>query len=162
MSEPRIVSQMKAPVRVDYRVHAGDVTASFLTNVMAGRLVGRRCPRCAKVYIPVRSICPTCAEPCTEEVPVGPNGTVTTFSVVRFPFEGQRMEPPYACAHVLLDGAHVPLLHIVGGCPVEEVRMGLRVEPVWASPPVASLASVLWFRPSGQPDATYESYREHV
>lgn len=161
MSE-RKVEAFKGPVRVDYTVHAGGVTSRFLTHVLRRELVGLRCPDCRKVYVPPRSICPTCAAACTEEVPVGPRGTVTTFSVVRFPFEGQRLEPPYACAHVLLDGADVPLLHIVGECDVDTVRMGLRVEPVWSEVPEPSLTSVRYYRPSGEPDAAYDSFREHV
>lgn len=161
MSERR-VDPLRSPVRVDYLIHAGHVTGAFLEALEERRLVGRRCPACQKVYIPPRSICPTCAEPCTERVEVGPRGTVTTFSVVRFPFEGQRLPPPYACAHVLLDGADVPLLHIVGDCPVDDLRMGLRVEPVWADTLEPSLAVVRFFRPSGEPDADYDSFRGHV
>lgn len=161
MTERRI-DAFPAPVRVEYLVQAGDVTGRFLEAIHDHRLVGLRCPACRKVYIPPRSICPTCAEPCTETVEVGPRGTVTTFSIVRFPFEGQRLPPPYACAHVLLDGADVPLLHIVGDCDVETLRMGMRVEPVWSEIPQASLASVRFFRPTGEPDASYDSFREHV
>ncbi|MCA9572850.1 MAG: Zn-ribbon domain-containing OB-fold protein [Myxococcales bacterium] len=150
------VTRFRAPVRLDYTVHAGAITGAFLQHVLEGRLVGRRCARCGQVYIPQRSICPTCAVPTTDEVEVGPNGTVHTFSVVRFPFEGQRLEPPYACAHVHLDGADSPLLHIVGNLDVDQVRRGLRVRPVWSDEQVPSLARVLYFEPSGEPDVAVE------
>ncbi len=161
MSERR-VDPLLGPVKLHYTIHAGDVTGTFLEALLEGRLEGRRCPDCHKVYVPPRSICPTCAARCTETVTVGPNGTVTTFSIVRFPYEGQRLEPPYACAHILLDGADVPLLHIVGGCSVDVLRMGLRVTPVWSEVPEPSLASVRYYRPSDEPDATYASFQEHV
>lgn len=160
MSDP--VTRFKAPVRLDYTVTAGSVTADFLEAILQKKLVGRRCPKCECVYLPPRSACPTCAVITTEQVPVGPGGTVTTFSVIRFPFEGQVLEPPYACAHILLDGTDTPLLHIVGNCDVDEMRMGMRVVAKWADELIPSLAAVRYFEPSGEPDATYESFSEHV
>jgi uncharacterized OB-fold protein len=152
----KLVTQMTAPTRLEYVVTAGRLQQEFLGAVMNRQLIGRRCPRCEKVYVPPRGSCPTCAVPCEQAVTVGPNGTVTTFSIVRFPFEGQVLEPPYACAHVLLDGADVPLLHLVGGCDVETVRMGMRVETVWTEVPAPTLASVRYFRPIDEPDAPIE------
>lgn len=154
MTEP--VTGFLGPVSLDYVVSAGDCTGAFLRGILDGRLLGRRCPTCTKVYVPARSICPTCSVPTAEEVEVGPNGTVTTFSVVRFPFEGQKLEPPYACVTLLLDGADSPLLHILGECPVDDVRPGMRVEPVWAPEPVPSLERIRYYRPSGEADVAVE------
>lgn len=159
-SEP--VTRFRAPVRVAYEVTAGTVTKRFLQAIEEGRFEGRRCPACTKVYLPPRGSCPTCAVPTTEPVDVGPHGTVTTFSVVRIPFEGQVLEPPYACAHILLDGADVPLLHIVGNCDVDQVRMGMRVAPVWAEERKPTLASVRYFHPIDEPDVAYAALSEHV
>ena len=54
-------------------------------------------------------------------------GTVTTFCVVNVPFRGQRVEPPYVAASVLLDGADIAIQHLILGCEPDEVRMGMRV-----------------------------------
>ena len=86
-----------------------------------------------------------------EEVEVAQVGTVTAFSVIRIPFEGQVLDPPYACAHVQLDGADTPLLHIIGECPVDDVQIGLRVQAVWADVIEPTLASILYFKPVDAP-----------
>jgi hypothetical protein len=160
MSAP--ITVMKVPTRLAYTVTAGEVTTRFLSAILQQRLVGQRCPACEKVYIPPRGSCPTCAVPTTDPVEVGPRGTVTTFSVVRIPFEGQLLAPPYACAHVVLDGADVPLLHIIGECDVDLVRIGMRVEPVWASPIEPTLASVRYFRPVDEPDVSDDAIRGYL
>lgn len=146
------VPLLKMPIRLDYLVRAGRITRVFLEALLEKRLVGFRCPSCRKVYVPPRGACPMCAVALDEVVELGQRGTVTTFSVVRMPFEGQQLTPPYACAHVLVDGADVPLLHIVGDCTPEQVHVGLRVEAVWADPVEPTLASIRCFRPSGEPD----------
>lgn len=37
------------------------------------------------------------------------------------------VQPRYVAAYVLLDGADIPLQHLVLGWPADEVRMGMRV-----------------------------------
>ncbi len=143
------ITRFKAPTRVDYVVRAGAVTEEFLQGILEKRLIGRRCPSCEKVYIPPRPSCPTCAVVCEERVELPQVGTVTTFSVVRIPFEGQKLEPPYACAHVVLDGADVELLHIIGDCSPDSVHVGMRVEAVWADELLPTLSSVRYFKPVG-------------
>ena len=148
MSDP--ITRFKAPTRLTYEVFAGTITSRFLDAILEGRLEGRRCPRCEKVYVPPRGACPTCAVALEDAVQVGPSGTVTTFSVIRIPFEGQILSPPYACAHIVLDGADVPLLHIVGDCDPDAVKVGMRVTAVWADPVEPTLASVRYFRPADE------------
>jgi uncharacterized OB-fold protein len=82
-----------------------------------------------------------------EHVEVAQVGTVTAFSVIRIPFEGQVLQPPYACAHVVLDGADVPLLHILGECDVDTVCVGMRVVAVWVDDIQPTLASIRYFKP---------------
>ena len=42
--------------------------------------------------------------------------------------------------------------------------MGMRVEAVWEEPGgrVPSLESLRYFRPSGEPDAEYDSFKQHL
>jgi uncharacterized OB-fold protein len=141
------VTTLLTPTRIAFTIPASLVTTRFLDGIVEGRFVGRRCPDCAKVYVPPRGACPTCGVPLGDEVGVGPGGVVTAYCVVHIPFEGQLLTPPYACAHVLLDGADVPLLHLVGNCPPDAVRDGLRVEPVWSETPTRTLLSLRYFQP---------------
>ena len=158
------VSQIVTPVRLQYTVTPGRAMTRYLTALASGRLVGQRCPSCAKVYVPPRGSCPTCGVPTRDEVEVADRGTVTSFCIVRVPFPGQQIRPPYVSASILLDGADIPFYHLVSEIPAEEVRMGLRVEAVWRPPeergPTAE--SIRWFRPSGEPDAPFESYKDHL
>jgi uncharacterized OB-fold protein len=161
MSEP--VRKIKAPVRLEYTVSAGVTLSRFLAGVVEGRLLGRRCPSCTKVYIPPKGACPACGVPCAEEVAVADTGTVTTFCIVNVPFEGQTMKLPYVYGAILLDGADLPLLHLIQ-VPAEEARMGMRVKAEWYPPGErkASLEAIRWFVGTGEPDAPFDSYKEHL
>jgi uncharacterized OB-fold protein len=102
--------------------------------------------------------------PTEEEVEVSGKGTVTTFCIVRIPSESLSVPPPFACAHILLDGADIPFFALVHECPFEQVRMGMRVEAVWVAPDKRgpTFESISHFRPLDEPDAPFESYREHL
>jgi uncharacterized protein len=157
------VKGMKSPVRLEFEISAGRMMSSFLAGVVEGRLIGRRCGECHKVYVPPRASCPTCGVMLGEEVVVADTGTVTMYCIVNVPFEGQTMKLPYVYASILLDGADLPLLHLIQ-IPAEEMRAGLRVKAAWAPPEERkpTLESIRWFEPNGEPDAPFASYKEHA
>ncbi len=74
------------------------------------------------------------------------------------------MRVPYVSASILLDGADIPLFHLVQEVDAHDVRMGMRVEAVWVPRDelAPSMNSIRYFRPTGEPDAPFESYREHL
>jgi len=116
------------------------------------------CPSCSKVYVPPRGSCPTCGVPTKEQVELAGTGIVTTFCVVNIPFAGQAVECPYVSASILLDGADIPLFSLIQEIPFDQVRMGLRVEAVWADELRPTLESIKYFKPTGEPDAEFESF----
>ena len=152
------------PIRLDYTFTAGRAQSRFLRGLAQGKLVGQRCPSCRKVYIPPRGSCPTCAVPTQEEVQVADRGTVTTFCIVNIPFPGQAIKPPFVAASVLLDGADIAIFHLLQEVDAAVARMGMRVEAVWVPRDELrpSMESVRYFRPTGEPDASYDSYKEHL
>jgi uncharacterized OB-fold protein len=161
---PPEVTQIITPVALSYLHTASPTESSHLRALGEGRLQGQRCPSCHRVYLPPRGACPTCGVPTSEDVPLPGTGTVTTFCVVNVPFAGQRVEPPYVAASVLIDGADIAFQHLVLGCAPEEVRMGMRVRAVWKPRDQwsTSMENVSHFEPAGEPDAPYESYSRHL
>ncbi len=156
------VTRFKAPVRLDYTVSPGVALSRSLSAMLEGRILGGRCGVCAKVYVPLRGACPVCGVPLAEDVELPPTGTLTTFCVINIPFEGQVLTPPYVGGAILLDGADVPLFHLVGGVSPGQVRMGMRVRARWGAEPQPSLAAIEYFEPTGEPDAPFDTYKSHL
>jgi uncharacterized protein len=138
---------VQTPIRLEYTVRAGRDLARFLAGIAEGRFLGRRCPSCAKVYVPPRGCCPTCAVLMTDEVAVADTGTVTTFCIVNVPFAGQALKPPYVYASVLLDGADLAFEHLVTGVAPADARIGMRVRARWAPELRPTMESILGFVP---------------
>ncbi|MCW2505029.1 MAG: hypothetical protein JWO79_3313 [Actinomycetia bacterium] len=161
-SEP--VTMIETPIQLRYRHTTSAEESRYLRGLATGRLLGQRCPACGKVYIPPRGACPVDGVPTTDEVELPDQGTVTTFCIVNTPFAGQRITPPYVAAYVLLDGADIAIQHLILGCPAGEVRMGMRVRAVWRPREEwgTTPENIDHFRPSGEPDAAFESYAHHL
>lgn len=158
------VRSIRCPVDITYRYTPGKAQSRFLRAIEQGRILGQRCPECGQVYVPPRGACAKCGVPTDEEVELSGNGIVTTFCVVNVPFYGQRITPPYVSATVLLDGADIGLFHLIQEVEADKVHMGMRVEPVWVDEAdrKPTLESIKYFRPTGEPDADPDSYKDYV
>ncbi|MFK0253945.1 Zn-ribbon domain-containing OB-fold protein [Streptomyces sp. NPDC090445] len=153
------VTGITAPARLDYTYSPGRAQTAYLGALAEHRTVGERCPSCHKVYVPPRGACPTCGVATTDRVEAGPRGTVTTFCIVNIKAAHTAnldIEVPYVYAHIALDGADLALHGRIGGIPYDQVRMGLRVEPVWTE----GGRYPDHYRPTGEPDAEYDTYKE--
>jgi uncharacterized OB-fold protein len=163
-ADPEATTGIITPVNLDYTYAASEEESRFYRGLAVGKLLGQRCPTCGKVYVPPRSACPVDGSPTTDEVELPDHGIVTTFCIVNVPFLGQRITPPYVSAYVLLDGADIAFLHLILGCDPSEVRMGMRVEAVWRPRDEwgTTIENIDHFTPTGEEDAPYESFAQHL
>ncbi len=158
------VRSIRTFARLEYAYTPGRAASRFLNQVTNKRLVGQRCPVCEKVYVPPRGSCPTDGVPTEDEVELGQSGTIVSFCVVNVPFMANLMEIPYVGALIQLDGADIPIMHLIQEVPYDQVHMGMRVEAVWLPDDEIgpTLESIVHFRPNGEPDAPYESYKDNA
>ena len=162
--EPGPVKSITTPVRCDYTFTVAGAAARFLEEIQKGRIIGARCSACKRVYVPAKGTCARCGVETDEEVDVAGTGTVTTFCIVRVPSENIDLKLPYVAAHILLDGADIPFFSLVQECEAEDVRMGMRVEAVWAPKEEwgPTLENIRYFKPTGEPDVPFEQFKEHL
>ena len=129
------------------------------------RLVGQRCPVCARVYAGGRGYCPIDAVELGEEhdVDLPHTGTITNFTIIQpVQYPGQTETEPFARVFVLLDGTDVILPYqAVIELPVGEVRVGKRVAAAWSPPNDdvdeggtmgGAYGHLIGWLPSGEPD----------
>ena len=156
MSESRKpVTYIKTPIAVHYDYSVGVGTSTFLRALREGQIVGSRCPDTGKVYVPPRLFSVETGSPMSELVELPDRGVVYTYCIVNIKFYEQVLEVPYAYAYVLLDGADLPIMHLIQECPVGEIRRGMRVEAVWKDPSewTESMENIRYFKPTGEADA---------
>ncbi len=125
--------------------------SKFLTELRDnGRIMAVRCPKCKKVYIPPRKVCGECFVEMNEWVEVGPKGVIGTFTILRFAFidpeTGAQKPVPYGYGFIKFDGADTLFQHYISVENEEKIRIGARVEPVFAKNPIGSMRDIEYFK----------------
>jgi uncharacterized OB-fold protein len=164
-SLPEPVEMLRVPIKLDYTYSAGQAASRFLRALAEGRLIGQRCPVDGKVYFPTRGACPEHGVPTEGElVDVRDRGTIVSYSIVRVPSENLAVELPFAAVTILLDGADTTFTHVLSEARLEDVDMGMRVQAVWLPREewTTSMRNIKYFKPSGEPDAPFDSYKDHL
>jgi uncharacterized OB-fold protein len=153
-----------APSWIEIQHTASLPESAFLRGLEEGKLLGARTGKDGKVYFPPKEADPATGLELDNFLELPDKGTVTTFAIINIPFPGQRIKPPYVAAYVLLDGADIPFLHLVTEIDPADVRMGMRVQAVWKPREEWGLGidNINHFRPTGEPDADYDTYKHHL
>jgi uncharacterized OB-fold protein len=153
------VSQPTAPLRApldiefDYTRSLGPVLSQFMAALAERRILGARGAD-GRVHAPPFEYDPVTASPPGELVPVGPEGTVVSWSWMPEPLAGQPLAEPFAWALIRLDGADTAMLHAVDAGSAAAMRTGLRVRPRWAERPAGSIRDIACFEPCDGPAGT--------
>jgi uncharacterized protein len=158
------VTVQVTPSAIEIRHTASLPESAFLRALEEGKLLGARTGKTGKVYFPPKEADPATGLALDNFVELPDKGTVTTFAVINIPFAGQRIKPPYVAAYVLLDGADIAFLHLIQEIDASDVRMGMRVQAVWKPREEWGLGidNIEYFKPTGEPDADYDSYKHHL
>ena len=158
------VTVQVVPTSIEIQHTASLPESVFLRGLEEGKLLGARTGNDGKVYFPPKEADPATGLELDTYVELPDTGTVTTFAIINIPFAGQRIKPPYVAAYVLLDGADIAFLHLIQEIDATEVRMGMRVEAVWKPREEWGLGidNIEYFKPTGEPDADYDTYKHHL
>jgi uncharacterized protein len=158
------VTVQVTPSSIEIQHTASLPESAFLRGLEEGKLLGARTGKDGKVYFPPKEADPATGLELDNYVELPDTGTVTTFAIINIPFAGQRIKPPYVAAYVLLDGADIAFLHLIQEIDATEVRMGMRVQAVWKPREEWGLGidNIEYFKPTGEPDADYDTYKHHL
>jgi hypothetical protein len=160
--EPVEMMGYEASITYETPVPANVVRAELATK--EGRFLGLRCPVCSRTYAGGRGYCPVDSIALTpeHEVDLPQRGVLTNYTVILpIQYPGQTETEPFARVHVLLDDTDVILAYQnLLDVPNDEVRIGMRVSAVWASPGEEEAGSGGWssvqglagWMPTGEPD----------
>jgi uncharacterized protein len=145
---------LQAPLDIefDYTRSLGPVLSQFMAGLAQRRILGARGAD-GRVHAPPFEYDPVTAEPPGELLPVGPEGTVLSWSWMPDPLDGQPLAVPFAWALIRLDGADTALLHAVDAGSAAAMRTGLRVRPRWSAARTGSIRDIACFEPSDGPAA---------
>lgn len=150
-NESRIIT---GHIALPYHWAMGPTSTRFFEEFKNKKIMGTRCNRCKRVLIPARKFCSECFEETTDWVEVGQEGTIRSWVLINFSYEGQPKDPPYILGIIDLDGTDVGLPHFIGGLPMDnvdtvagKVRIGGRVKAIWKEKREGLILDIDYFQP---------------
>ncbi len=91
------------------------------------RLIGSRCTACGDVAFPRKYLCGKCASDCLEEVLLGPEAELHSYTIVRQ--ATPLFEVPYILGIVKFpEDDELLVLGQLRDCPEDKVKIGMRLE----------------------------------
>jgi len=130
--EPIVIAS--GDVRQPFRYAVGLHGSKFLQELRDNRrFMGIKCPEYGMVYVPPRRVCGECFKEMTEFVPVGPEGSIGTFTILRYAFidpeTGEQKPAPYGYGFIRLYGADTLFQHYIDIQDETRIKIGARVTP---------------------------------
>lgn len=140
---------LEGKLALPYTYFAGRVGSTFITTIRdQKKIMGVKCTKCNKVFIPPRQTCERCLSDIRENwVDLKNTGVVTNFTVVRYDDKHLPRKAPFIMALVKLDGADTPFAHILDGVDPEKVKIGMKVEAVFAKETTNTILDIDHFAP---------------
>jgi len=142
----------KNDVTLPYRWALGKAWTIFFDGLKEEKILGTKCNKCGKVFVPGTQFCPVCLNDMKEWVEVGQKGTITSWSLVCNTFHGQVKEPPYIQALIRLDGSDNDFIHFIDGVDLSDIkkvrnklRIGKKVKAVWSKNKNADINDIAYF-----------------
>jgi uncharacterized OB-fold protein len=90
---------------INYNYTAGETVSHFLTELRDNKiLLGTKCGKCGKVFLPPKKYCEECLVPTNEWVKIGDEGVIEAFTFGPAKLSAGVKEP-FVIAYVRLDGA---------------------------------------------------------
>ena len=119
---------LEAPLVIEFPFNrtTGPVLGAFLTALREQRVLGITGSD-GRVICPPAEFDPVTGDVLTEMVEVGVEGTITSWSWVSRPRDGQPLATEHALALVRLDGADTSMLHVVDAPSADAVSTGARL-----------------------------------
>ncbi|MBL8020010.1 MAG: long-chain-fatty-acid--CoA ligase [Leptospirales bacterium] len=150
----QLISKVDGKVLIPYKWVYGKTLARFYSGMKEeGKFYGtyrKGCTRCNDaVQCPPKSYCGICHEECKDWKELPNRGVLESFTTVYMEFPGQPTKPPYTYGYIKLEGASTHLYHMIREIEEKDIRVGMKVEPVWTEQEKrkGNLYDIQYFRP---------------
>lgn len=153
MSEKEIelLTKSSGEAEQPFRYSVGRWGSKFLVELRDHkRLLGIRCPKCQKVYIPPRQVCGPCFQKMEELVELSNQGTLVAYTIIRFSFidpeTGVTRPVPYGYGYIKLDGCDNSFQHFINIEDESKVKIGARVQAVFEENRKGNMLDIKYFK----------------
>jgi uncharacterized OB-fold protein len=112
-----------------------------------GVILGSRCKKCNRTYVPATIFCERCLEETDDWINLGTKGSLYTYTILSVDSEGNSMDQPEIIGYIRFgDGG---LIHRLGEVSIDDLKIGMDFEAVLKPEDKreGSILDIEYFRP---------------
>jgi len=131
-----------------FRKWYGSTISKFFKTIRdEKKLTATVCTKCNKTYCTPKTICPDCFSSLNEYKDISGEGVIVGKTIVRYSEQGHPYPSPYAIAIIKLDGTDNTFNHMIGEVELDDIKIGMRVMPVFKVDRVGNILDIKYFKP---------------
>jgi len=134
-------------IRYKWRFNSGYM-AKHAQALKDKKITGTKCPKCHRVFVPPANICGRCLLELKDWVEVPGEAELIAYTVGYSAITGQKLEEPRIIGMIKYDGADSWTLAPISGIKPEEVKVGMKLKPVWRKETKGQLGDIEHFAPA--------------
>ena len=138
----------KSGIKVPYSWWAGDTASELFRSLRdEEKIIGTKCKKCEKVFIPPRKTCPFCFIENKQWVDVSKEGTLISYTIARRQLASLPKKAPVVFGLIKLDGADTAMLHMLDEVDLDKIKIGIRVRAQFADKKTGGIKDIAYFKP---------------
>ena len=132
MSNEFQAHEIRDIIKINYKYTMGGQSKFFIELMKSKKILGTKCSKCGKIWMPPRINCSDCFIP-ADWVEVKQTGTIEVSTIVWFTTSAFIKNIPYATGYIKLDGADTALLQGIfsENLVPSKIKKGKRVRAVF-------------------------------
>ena len=137
MSEEKIVVANKGLVRAQFEFWVGLYLDKFYDALENKKIIGNKCPKCGKVFVPPRKVCGECNTiiPLEENwVDLPDTGTLKNFTITHYKVNDRgvrKVKKPQIIGMINIDGSDTHIVYRLLNIEPEDLKIGMKVKIEW-------------------------------
>ncbi len=150
MTEKLVVTN-KGFVRADFSFWVGLYMDKFYDSFENKKIIGNKCSKCGKVFVPPRKKCGKC----NETIPLDNNwvnlpntGTLLNYTITHYKVSdraARKAKKPQIIGMVQIDGSDTAIVYRLLNIDIENVKIGMKLKIEWEEKPKGNPADIKGF-----------------
>lgn len=140
---------VKGAWEVKYRwTFRQDLLDRYVAGLKEKKLLGTRCQKCGRVYVPPKEICGKCFVKIDENwVAVKDRAELINYTVGYTSISGQPYPEPQITGTMRFEGSDSWCLGSIKGVKPEDIKVGMKLKVVWRETPKGQLSDIECYAP---------------
>ena len=150
MTEKLVVTN-KGFVRAEFSFWVGLYMDKFYDSFENKKIIGNKCSKCGKVFVPPRKICGKCKESIPLEnnwVNLPDTGTLLNYTITHYKVSdraARKAKKPQIIGMVQIDGSDTAIVYRLLNIEIEDVKIGMKFKIEWEEKPKGNPADIKGF-----------------